>query len=564
MVLSTEHDWWSRRKLLKSGAGLAALLALDACAPAVPQATAPKTSNAVKGGHITEAPTFEQSHVNPLLPIAPAGATMMFDGLLTLLPDGSLTPLLAKSLPKISDDGRTYTFDLRNDVKWTDNTQLTADDVVFTYQLLYHPDYKAFATPNRGALENLIDNVTAPDPYTVVISTKRTNAAFLALHSTYGVQPKHVLRSIPAENLQKHDFMQAPTVTNGPFKFKEWIKGDHMTLLRNEASYRGVPYVDSYVFKYYPQQATIITALKAGDIDVTGTSQAVFFDELKSNPSLNNVTYVTGSAPHVAYNLDPSASASKVFSSKVVRQAMLYAADREGAAKANLFGSGSRPASTGVFWEGNWANNPNAKPDYEYNKEKAAQMLDAEGWKIGASGIREKDGVPMKFTIQTSVNNNVWVQTATIFQQNWKDIGIDVTVVPVQYAQLITTSMAREFDLLVFENVMLGQADPDPSDAYHSRSAVKNAGRNFANYKNPALDSLLDEAVSMLDQAKRKDTYLKVQDIINDDVPAWSTWFWQTVWFSNKRVASTGPQRFGAYTANLRSFMNEFYVTDGK
>jgi peptide/nickel transport system substrate-binding protein len=563
-------DLWSRRHVLK-GAGLTALVAAggwltSACSVSAPSSPAPATPQAVKGGTLVEAPPIEGLNVNPLMANALGVTSMMFDGLLVVLPDGSLGPLLAQSVPKVSDDGLTYRFDLRKDVKWSDGTALTADDVVFTYNVMTHPDYQSFPSPYRANLTAILADVQAPDPYTIVMKTTGVAASFLALHSAYGVLPKHVLGDVPPDNLKDHPYNLAPTVSSGPFKYKEWIKGDHMTVERNDTCYRGAPYLDQYVLKFFAQQTGIVTGLQTGEVDATFLTQESVFDQLKAAPNLNLNVFINGiTCPRPTYNLDPSAPVSQIFSSKAVRQALLYGADRESAARSTLFGYAVKPSSTGVFLPGSWAENPSAQPDYPFDKQKAQDLLDADGWRTGPSGIREKNGVPLRFELLTSVNNNVWVQQSTILQQNWKDIGVDVTLRPQQFAQVITATLARDFEMVMSQAPYASTpADPDPSSAFHSRNAVKNVGQNYSGYKNPQLDTLLDQAVATFDQAKRKELYFKIQDILNDDVPLWSTWYWQVAWVTNKRVKSVGPERMGPYTFQSRTWANEWYVTDGK
>src|SRR6202011_1024588 len=129
---------------------------------------------------------------------------------------------------------------------------------------------------------------------------------------------------------------------------------------------------------------------------------------------------------------------------------------------------------------------------------------------------REKDGVQMKWNMLNSVTNNTWMQIGQIFVQNWQSIGVDVTNVGVQYPQLVTAWQKREFDMAMVQPPHEMQADPDPSDAYHSRNAVKGIGQNYTGYKNPQVDQLLDQAVATLDRSKRQELYFKMQDLVNE------------------------------------------------
>jgi peptide/nickel transport system substrate-binding protein len=563
----------SRREVLRRG-GLVAIAAVGApivasCTPGTSQQatqTAQPQEQAVKGGNLVDARNVENKSLLPVLesPLSPV-VNAMFESLLTTGTDGALMPLIAASLPKVSADGLTYTFDIRKDVKWSDGRPLTADDVVFTYRTMFHDDYKAFPSYRRADLSGTLADIKATDPYTVVMTTKRLSASFLANQTRDLIIPKHVLGDVPAAALAAHPFGQAPTVSSGPFKFKEWKIGDHMTGVRNELYYRGVPYLDSYVLRLIPDQAAIINGLKTGEIDMaaqTGTFSR--YDELKTISNLNFFTYGVGQGPRIWFNLDPAAPASKIFSDKAVRQALWYASDIAGINNAVLFKYGSIPSSTGVFPTAWWPNDPNGKPALAFDKAKAAALLDQAGWRVGAGGVRSKDGTALKFELLTSSDNDAWLQTAQILQQNWKDVGADVGVRAQRFAQLITASLDRTFDVLMQSTPYSqgGNPDPDPSEAYHSRTAVKGA-RNYSSYKNPQVDTLLDQAISTLDQAKRKEIYAQLQAVMNEDIPSFNTPFWAYGWAANKRVKGIGPDRIGTYTGN-RWWMHQVWVTDGK
>lgn len=555
----------SRRDVLKGAAAVAAAAivapAAAACAPAAAPAPA-ATAAPVKGGHITEGSVTGATDLSPIRSSFNLLTTTMYVGLLALLPDGSLTPRLAQALPKLSADGLTYTFDLRKDAKWTDGAAVTAADVVFTYKLMYHPDYKAVTSPFRADLEASVADVRAPDPNTVVIQLKTPRAAFITTHSQYGLLPEHILGTVPAAAINSHEFNTAPKVTNGPFKLLEWINDDHITVARNDTYYGGAPYLDRYIIKF-ADQSSILEQLKTGEIDLFRANVFSRFDELANQPNLDFNVIPTGNGPRIYFNLDPAAPVSKIFQSKAVRQALRYAADIQGYNNAVLFKVGAIPSSTGVFQPASWANNPNGKPAYTLDKAKAEQLLDADGWKRGASGVRAKDGLALKFELLTSADSQEWQQGAAILQQNWKDIGADVSIRAPRNAQQIQNALDREFEVIMQTPPYATNVDPDPSQGFHSRGAVKGA-RNFSNYKNAQVDQLLDQAATTLDQAKRKDLYFQLQDIINEDIPSFNTPFTSQGWTHNKRIKGVGPEVYSGFLNATRWFLERAYVTDGK
>src|SRR6266487_5141258 len=170
---------WSRRDFLKRTGGAAAYLSfmggglaafLEACAGG----STTTTQTAKKGGHVVEGNFSDIRTLNSMLSSDTASNQvigLLFDGLLNSRANGDLIGALAKDLPEQSSDGLTYTFKLRDGLKWSDGQPITSDDVKFTYALAYDPQYKDFASPRRGDLEKYIASIDTPDPQTVIIKT---------------------------------------------------------------------------------------------------------------------------------------------------------------------------------------------------------------------------------------------------------------------------------------------------------------------------------------------------------------------------------------------------------
>jgi len=266
-------DEWSRRDFLKRTGGAAAYLAfmaggaewLAACGPGTTGVT-PK-----KGGHVVEGNFSDIRTLNSMLSSDTASNQvigLLFDGLLNSRANGDLIGALAKDLPEQSSDGLTYTFKLRDGLKWSDGQPITSDDVKFTYQLAYDPQYKDFKSPRRGDLEKYIASIDTPDPQTVVIKTTQVFAPFLGSHGLYGILPKHVLGTMDGKALNTADYNSAPTVSNGPFKFVKWDKGQQVTTERNDSYWAGAANLDQWIYKVLPDSVAVTNQLKTGEIDI--------------------------------------------------------------------------------------------------------------------------------------------------------------------------------------------------------------------------------------------------------------------------------------------------------
>ena len=547
----------ARLSLVAAGAGI-----LEACANAVSKAASPGTVTPVKGGTLVESNTAEPANLSPVRGQGGISlvTNMLYDGLLTYNATGVLQPAIAKALPKTSADGLTLTFSLRDDVKWTDGTPLTADDVVFTYRLMFDSAYTAVTSQFRTGLQQYLDGVTATDAHTVVMRLKSVYAPFLGVHGTYGIVPKHVLGSLAAADINNHAYNRAPAVTNGVFKFVEWKAGDHITLARNPTYYRGAANLDGYVYQIAGNANVIADQLKTGAVHVARFSSTTVVAAIQASPDLKLVAYPQGSVLTIVFQLDPAKPASKIFSSQAVRQALYYAADRDGMADAvYLKGLGGVTADS-FFPKSSWAYQTDPGLMIKNSATKAASLLEGDGWKVGAGGVREKNGVQLKFEVLSASDSPQWQQIAAILQQNWKAIGVDISIKSIPYAQLVTRITGdRAFDVIQF--ALLPSVDPDPS-GYFAGSNAAPGGLNGGDYRNSSVDALLNQAVATFDQAKRKSLYGKVQTTLATDLPAAPLIAQNGLWCYNQRVHGMTGQEIGGLTSTgLRPFMKDVFIT---
>jgi len=560
---------WSRREFLSRGGaavlgGGLALSAADllaACGPGQQTSSAGSVAP-VKGGNLIEGYAADlTAGFNPVVNTASVDlgiGSLMFDGLLTYNGAGELQPLLA-GLPKVSSDSLTYTFSLRRDATWSDGKPLTSDDVLFTYNLMLDPAYKDVRSSFRGDLVAYIASLSAPDPYTVVFKLKTPFAPFLANHGWHGILPKHVLGDLAPAQLNTTSFNTAPTVVSGAFKFVEWVKGDHVTLSRNPACYRGQAYLDNFVFKPIADPQGLVSQLKNGEIDCARVSLASAFNDLRANPALNVINFPIPQTVNYWYNLARGTLGSKLFGDRAVRQALFYAVDTGGISDGVYFKVGGLPTDSVIPPE-SWAHSSKVTPKYTLDPVKAASLLDAAGWKKGASGVRENGGLQLKFEITTLANNPNYGGVAQALQQAWNQIGCSVTIKAVPLAQLSSAAYtSRTFDVLIIS--LLTGLDPDESSYWHSRNIVP-GGMNISSFSDAQVDQLLDQAASTLDQSKRKQLYSQFQDILATEQPGPPLLVQGGIWAYKKSVHGWGGGQMGGYTWNgLRPYLKDVFVS---
>jgi peptide/nickel transport system substrate-binding protein len=517
-------DAWSRRDFLRGMGGslafttfLAGGMELLAACGGGNSGTQTNTQNAKRGGHVVEGNPTDIANLNPLYindVYSQTIAYRLYDALLSIDNQANLVPNLATDVPKVSSDGLSYTFKLHKGVQWSDGQPLTADDVAFTYQLMYAPEWKGAKARYRPQAEQYIQSVTAADPQTVVIKTTKVFAPFLitfctGTSGTGGILPKHVWEKLRPEAMPSSEMNNLPTVVSGAMAPVKWDKGSQYVIKRNDNWFRGKTYIDQHVFKVTPSFVANANLLKTGEIDI-------------------------GIVDNLYTALDKKKIADKVY-----------------------FGQAT-PADS-IMSSAQWAHTT-PKTQYPYDLAKANKMLDDAGWKKGPDGIRSKGGVKMEWELRTNAGNAVRETLITVLADQWKQIGANVATKPVQFPQLVTQlSQTRDFEM-----ILLGiseNADPDQTQYYKSTS-IGNGALNGSGYKNPEIDSLLDEGVQTVDRNKRKDVYAKIQDILMQDLPTPLVTYPKGLWGISKRVQNFGVGPWNQYGA--RPWYKDVYVSDGK
>jgi peptide/nickel transport system substrate-binding protein len=561
---------WSRRDFLRGMGGVTAFAAFSAGGLAFLEAcgnsgsTSPSTPQGKKGGHLVEANISDISTLNSVLSSDTASnqvISLLFEGLVVSKPNGDLVPGLAQAMPQVSSDGLTYTFKLIPNLKWSDGQPLTSDDVLFTFNLMFAPDYKDVNSPRRSDLELNMESITAPDPQTIVFKTKHVWAPFMALHAVREIMPKHLLGTLSGKDINTADFNGGPGAASGAFKFVRWDKGQQVVLARNENYHRGQTYLDQYVIKVVPDQVTLTNQLKTGEVDF-GFVDPSLWDGLATVDNIVRLTpFGVPTFTFYAYNLDPAKNGGKMFADKAVRQALLYALDRQAMADRVYFKQAI--VADSVEPPVSWAHS-SAKPNYTFDKSKAESMLDAAGWTKGSDGIRAKGGVKLQFEMITNQGNNQRQELLQIMQQSWSDIGVSATPRLIQFPQLVTQiTNERTFDVfLVGFNFT---QDPDESQLFAS-TASNPGGFNGFLFKDPQVDTVLTQAASTLDQSKRKQLYAQFADLMADQVPAPILLFNKGLWAVSKRVEGIDTSVFGPYNqyGSRSLFFKNVWVTDQK
>lgn len=467
------------------------------------------------GGTMIVGVTDEPSTLNPLLLSMTAAtgqdiAQKLFLSLHRLNDKGEIVPDLAEHWA-FAEDFSYVTYYLRPNVKWSDGIPVTSADVVFTFEKMTDPKT---GYPNAHSLD-LIKKVVALDAHAVRFYFKQVYADEL-LDSGILVLPKHALEKEP--DLAKAAFNAKP-VTDGPFNLALNLPGDRIELAANPDFYFGRPYFDKIVFKFYPDQATLLADLQAGKVDFAPELPATEFARLKSDKDLTLVESPSASYTYIAWNL-----ASPIFSSPNVRKALTLAINREALVKDILDGKGQ--VASGPIPSSSWAYNPEIKP-LPYDPGKAKELLTQEGWvvkEIQKPKVKTRDTLlvkgnrPLEFSLMTSQGNRVRQDIAEQVKKGLAPLRIRVNVDVVDAATFAQRVIDKKYDAMI-----LGWSTGlkvDPSPVWHTPSEDGQQGRyNFVGYSDPKADSLMDKAMAMFDRRRAKILWQKFQAVVAEDNP---------------------------------------------
>lgn len=477
---------------------------------------------------------------------------VVYDGLLKANTKFEMEPWLAQDMPQISADGLVYTMKLRSGVKFHDGSPLTADDVVFTYNLPLHQDYKG---PRRATFAD-VAKVEAVDPSTVRFTLKQPSAPFIT-SLAFGVMSKKAFDGVAVADIERAKASMQP-MGSGPFKFVEFKTDQYVMTEANRDWFmkdKG-PFVDKLRFQIVPDSNTQIAKLEAGEVDVLTNTPPQHVDRLKKEKAnvLNTYDWPRNGYGYIAFNTERFPT-----NSKAVRQALSTALDRDAVVKGVL--DGQATAAIGPIPPISWAFDSTLK-GYGFDLKQAATILEQDGWKKNARGIYEKNGQPLKLTFMASKGSTVVEGILTQARKNWTDLGVDVTVDLLDFQVMIDQYLAPGKFEATFFGFGLG-TDPDPYSLYHSSAGKPDDkgmvfGFNRARYNNPRADQLLEQGRRETDKNKRKQIYADFQKQILEDAPyAWVYVNTYTDFASKKIKGVVNYPGYGIYVDPFTMYINE-------
>ena len=434
----------------------------------------------------------------------------MFAGLLRVGQDLKMKPYVAESW-KFSDDGRRWTFSLRDDVYFHDGNQLTAEDVEYTYSTILHQDYTGTHYPRY----EVIDRVSAQDDFTVVFELSHPHAPLLS-HLDMGILPKHIYGQHSTKELEDITD-ELPPVGAGPYQYEE--KGDdHIVLKSNADFFLPGPFIENIRVQRFDDQQSMVMALEQGEIDYMSTIPTEHINRIKEHHSDRFNFY---HRQHNGYSYLGLNQTDPILQDKKIRQAIMYAIDRRSIVKEVL--DGKAEVINSHIPSFSWASNPELH-DYQYNPQKAVQLLEDGGWsQIGDDDIRiNTDGKRLRISCVAAAGNIRREQILERIKQDLAEVGFEFEIKLMEWDELFE----KHLDTGKFQSYLLGWGlgiDPDPYLYFHSESGFGREGHligfNDVQFENERLDYLIEKGRQALTYEERTEIYHEVEEIINAELP---------------------------------------------
>lgn len=470
---------------------------------------------------------------------------LLFNGLVNINRKQQVVPDLAEKWTA-DPQGKVYTFNLRKDVVWhakpgdSEKKKFTADDVVFTHEIMMHPKT---ITPLKVRYE-FIKSVEKIDDYTVKFVLKRPILNALAKF-TFKIIPRHG-PSNPVYLTRKDPFVQNPIGT-GPYMLKEITADREAVLVVNPDYYKGKPRIEKFVAKPFADQNIMAQALSFNAIDMIVLVNPRHIPELQGDKRFVLQPYNALSYSFFGYN-----NRNPLLADKRVRKAFSLAINRKEMLRSFFNNQGT--VISGPFAPGSWAYNLDVKP-MPYSPEKAKQLLQEAGFKMGASGLMEKGGKKLSLNLKVPIakESESIKRVVLAFKGYLKKVGAEINVQFLEWQAWKDDIFANHnFDIVYASWVFDDSADI--SSLFHS-AEIGQWKNNFGAYRNPAVDSLIVESKLTLDYEKRRTIYRKLHEVLADESPY--TFLWT---LTNYAAYNSKVRRVAIHPYKFFSFADSWYI----
>jgi peptide/nickel transport system substrate-binding protein len=432
----------------------------------------------------------------------------------------------------VSADGKTFTFKLRDGLKWSDGQPITVDDFVLAWQ-------NASKEENDFVgLDDLkrIDSFTAPDPKTIVVTLNETLARDIAIGvaNSIGPVPKHIWQGKPWNDPAANPEILKPSVVSGPYLLKDWNAAEGATFVRNPNWFRGQANFDQVVLKPGQQPTVAYELLKSGQAHWAPNIPPSQYAEAKQNPNLNLLEWTAANGQYrvLEFNLQreflKDKRAREALSRAINRQDVIQVAENNLGQPQYTF---LNPANTKWY-------NPNVEK-YDFDLDRARQLLQEAGYRSEGGRLIGSDGQQVRLQVLFPVSSNPRAKIATYLQQQYKQLGIEVEVKGLDFNAYTEEVKKKNYDLSL-GSYGGGSIDPDLG----ARSQLLSDGQqNITGFDNPTVDDLFKKGAVEQDEGKRKAIYDQVQQVVNQELPSYYMYSLTSFSPISKQVVGVQPNK---------------------
>jgi peptide/nickel transport system substrate-binding protein len=486
--------------------------------------------------------------------LALSAAKMVQRGLLFYDEKDEFTGELAEAVPTlqnggISQDGKTITYKLRQNVKWHDGKPVTAADVKFTWQAIMNPTSKVVSRYGY----DLIDAVDTPDDATVVVRFKQPFAPWAILFDA--IIPKHLLEN--EADLSQSEFNRKP-IGFGPLKVNEWVSGDHITWDANPDYFRGGPRVDKVIMRFVPSSEAALNAVRAGEVEIGWGLNEPAIPQLRALEPQGIRTIIDVIPNSHRYAFDMNKEKAPIFADIKVRKAVALAINKQDLVDKLLYGV-TKPGRT--EWDNTYWENTGLQP-YPFAPDEAKKLLDEAGWVPGSDGIRVKDGKRLSFAHSTYTGDQLMENVQLFVQRNLKDVGVEMSIKNVALATAFASYQAGgTWATAQYEmgGWLHGLRNPDPDLSFRFActqipSDTNPTGSQWYHYCNPEVDKLFAQQANIFDPAERKKVIDQIQKLIYDDYAVVYLYDYTSIYAVKAGLKNFEPHAWGNFYWNVQDW----------
>jgi len=446
-----------------------------------------------------------------------------------------LKPWLAERM-EISDGGLNVTVYLRDGIYFSDGAPVTADDVIFTFETIMNPGVDA--ADLRNYYHN-VKEVVKIDERTVRFSFKELYWKTIESVGIFEVLPKHVYEF---DDPQEFNTRRSNPFGSGPYVFEKWDVGQQIVLRRNENYWGYKPKLDKIVFHFITNDIAALQAIRSHDVDYMRPTPEQFAEMVKNDEFGKEFRTIKCWVPSVPYFFIGWNQERPFFKDRLVRLAMTHLVDRQSIIKHVL--KGNAEISTGPFYLYGPQSDPNVKP-WPFDPDKARELLDEAGWvDSDGDGIRDKDGLPLRFKYSYSTGRMIYEQVAKLLKDEAAKVGVEVIPDPYEWSVFVERLNNRKFDAATIG--WGGTIESDPYQIFHS-SQIEGRGNNFVSFRNAEADVIIEQARRTLDDGNRYALYHLFHRLLHEEQPYTFLFFRPEVRFLDKRFENVNMHKLGLY-----------------